>query len=154
MSEKFPYDFGENLKETMGGVGSGYWYRWDAKPTVEDYGNLDVRVWHRQRLLRAGVWFTTSWSTLHGKQVASVNVRVQDAGVTLHYGYRQGEAPWQNIEQSVSLTWTPCHYGGQRPWFICPGVVSRRDCSRRVAILYGAGRHFLCRQCYHLTYAS
>jgi hypothetical protein len=25
---------------------------------------------------------------------------------------------------------------------------------RRVAILYGTGRHFLCRQCYHLIYAS
>jgi hypothetical protein len=85
---------------------------------VEDYRNLDVRVWHRRRLLRLGVWFTTRWSNHHGEHVASVNVRVQDAGVTLHYDYRRSEAPWQTIEQSVSFTWTPSRYGGHRPWFI------------------------------------
>jgi hypothetical protein len=138
----------------MGGPGSGQWYRWNTKPTVGDYRCVDVRDWHRQRLLRPGVGFTTSWSNHQGDQIASVNVRVQDAGVTLCYGYRRGEAPWQNIEQSVSLTWTPCHYGGQRAWFRCPGVMSGRICDRQVAILYAAGRHFLCRQCYHLTYAS
>jgi hypothetical protein len=52
------------------------------------------------------------------------------------------------------LTWTPCRYGGQRPWFIYPGVVNGRVCGRRVAILYGAGRYFLCRHCYDLTYES
>jgi hypothetical protein len=81
-------------------------------------------------------------------------VRVQDKGVTLSYAYRRGEAPWQNIEQWVSLTWTPCRYGGQRPWVTCPGVVNGRVCGRRVAILYDAGHYFLCRHCYNLTYES
>jgi hypothetical protein len=32
----------------------------------------------------------------------------------------------------------------------CPGA----RCGRRVAILYGPGRHFLCRHCYDLGYES
>jgi|GEM_PF-3430472 len=38
--------------------------------------------------------------------------------------------------------------GGKRTWFLCP------HCNRRVALLYGAGKYFLCRHCYNLTYAS
>jgi hypothetical protein len=110
----------------MGGLGSGQWSRWNTKPTVENYRRLDERVWHRWQLLRPGVWLTKGWANHQGNQIASVNVRVQDAGVSLYYSYRRGEAPWRNIEQSVSLTWTACPYGGQHPWFICPGVVNGR----------------------------
>jgi hypothetical protein len=48
------------------------------------------------------------------------------------------------------LTWTACNFGGERPWFICPGA----GCGRRVAVLYGPGRYFLCRHCYELVYES
>ena len=34
--------------------------------------------------------------------------------------------------------------------FICPGA----GCGRRVAVLYGPGRYFLCRHCYGLSYES
>jgi len=50
----------------------------------------------------------------------------------------------------VGLEWTPCNFGGERPWFVCPGV----RCGRRVAILYGPGKYFLCRHCYDLRYES
>ncbi len=33
---------------------------------------------------------------------------------------------------------------------VCPGA----GCGRRVAILYGEGRYFLCRYCYDLVYES
>jgi hypothetical protein len=39
---------------------------------------------------------------------------------------------------------------GERPWFNCPGA----GCGRRVAVLYGPGRYFLCRHCYDLAYES
>lgn len=45
-------------------------------------------------------------------------------------------------------------FGGARPYFICPGVVNGRACSRRVAKLYGPGRYFLCHHCYRLVHAS
>jgi hypothetical protein len=36
------------------------------------------------------------------------------------------------------------------PWFVCPGA----GCGRRVAVLYGPGRYFLCRHCCDLVYES
>jgi hypothetical protein len=87
--------------------------------------------------------------------VAWIQVRVQPGRqVTLIYRVREGGGEWLDVEEPIALTWTPCRYGGQRPWFICPGVVNGRMCSRRVAILDGAGRYFLCRHCYDLTYES
>ena len=47
-----------------------------------------------------------------------------------------------------------CRFGGERPYFICPGVVNGGACYRRVGKLYSGGRHFLCRHCYRLAYAS
>jgi hypothetical protein len=138
----------------MGGPGSGRWYRWDTKDTVEGCRRLDVRDWQRRGFLRPGSWFSWGWRDLNGLQVSSINVQVQQGQVLLSYRYRRGSEDWQDIEEPVPLTWTPCHYGGQRPWFICPSVVQGRICGRRVAILYGAGRYFLCRRCYNLAYES
>ena len=45
----------------------------------------------------------------------------------------------------MRLSRSSCHYGGERPWFLCP------HCGRRVAILYG-GAVFACRTCYGLAY--
>jgi hypothetical protein len=54
------------------------------------------------------------------------------------------------VRESVHLSWTACNFGGERPWFVCP----RAECGRRVAVLYGPGRYFLCRHCYDLVYES
>lgn len=53
------------------------------------------------------------------------------------------------VEEEVALDWTPCYFGGYRPWFICPG------CWKRVTKLYAAdGRIFRCRLCHGLHYLS
>src|SRR5207248_3099491 len=46
--------------------------------------------------------------------------------------------------------WTPCRFGGRRPYFLCPGA----DCARRVSMLYSVGAGFLCRYCHQLVYRS
>jgi hypothetical protein len=62
---------------------------------------------------------------------------------------------WSDVEQSIPIAWTPCRFGGERPWFSCPSVTSNGvRCRRRVAMLYGAGRLFACRHCCGLAYAS
>ncbi len=60
--------------------------------------------------------------------------------------------PGQKLVEGVAnLLWTPCNFGGSRPWFVCPG----EGCARRVAILYGPGPgQLLCRYCRDLTYQS
>lgn len=66
---------------------------------------------------------------------------------------RQGEE-WEDVEQPTPIVWMPCRFGGSRPYFVCPGIVSGIACGRKVAKLYGAGTYFLCRHCYRLAYAS
>jgi hypothetical protein len=70
--------------------------------------------------------------------------------VVLNYRYRRYDEGWQEVEYPVYLTSTPCHYGGSRPWFLCPA----QRCGRRVAKLYLGGRIFACRLCYRLAYQS
>jgi hypothetical protein len=54
------------------------------------------------------------------------------------------------VWEPVDLTWTACNFGGERPWFVCPGA----GCGRRVVVLYGPGKYFPCRHCYDLRYES
>jgi len=132
----------------MGGPGSGRWYRWDTKGTIEGCRRIDVRDWHRRGLLR-GRGFTWSWYTDDGERVAWIQARVEPGRqVTLMYRVSKSGEVWQDVTELIALAWTPCHYGGQRPWFICPGW----GCGRRVAKLHLGGGYFLCRHCLDLVY--
>ena len=53
-----------------------------------------------------------------------------------------------------SPTPTACHFGGQRPWWVCTVYSNGRYCGRRAAVLYCAGELFACRRCYGLAYES
>jgi len=50
----------------------------------------------------------------------------------------------------IDLTFTGCHLGGQRAWFVC----NRIGCCRKVAVLYDTPKGFRCRHCAHLDYRS
>jgi hypothetical protein len=135
----------------MGGVGSGSWYRF-KKTTTDECQSIDVRYLHRNDLLQPGRSFSLRWSQA-GKQIGSIGgVTHDDDRVTFFYRHRSGGSAGEceDVEETVPLTLTACNFGGERPWFICPGA----DCGRRVAILYGPGRYFLCRHCYDLRYES
>jgi hypothetical protein len=127
----------------MGGLGSGMWYRWNTRTTLDEVKRLDVRWLHRQGYLdRWPRWVT--WSRGE-RQTGSVSVRLIDGCLVVEYRCRwRGTDTWEDIRQVITLDWTPCHYGGKRPWFRCPG------CQRRVALLCGYDRLFLCRHCYRL----
>ena len=131
----------------MGGGGSGNWYRWDSKTTTESQHSVDVRWMKKQGYLRPGVAGSLTWSW-GGKQTGFINYRMETGRMVLSYRYRRHGGEWEDVEEIVLLDWTPCNYGGKRAWVLCP------HCNRRVAVLYGAGRYFLCRHCYDLTYAS
>lgn len=53
-------------------------------------------------------------------------------------------------ENTYRLAWSPCQFGGARPWWICP------RCGERAAILYLASVRMLgqCRRCLRLAYPS
>jgi hypothetical protein len=141
-------------KISMGGAGSGSWYRFNKKTTVEECRSLDVRRLLREGLLKPGRLFSWSWSRA-GREVASIGSLVEGDDcperVVLLFRHRSGpSAEWEDVREQVDLAWTACNFGGERPWFICPGA----GCGRRVAILYGLGKYFLCRHCYDLVYES
>jgi hypothetical protein len=138
----------------MGGVGSGNWYRFDKNDTTDDCHSVDVRYLHREGLLKSGRWFSLRWSRAE-RETGSIGGVVegtkQPERVILTYRHRSGpRREWEDVREPVHLSWTACNFGGERPWFVCP----RAECGRRVAVLYGPGRYFLCRHCYDLVYES
>jgi hypothetical protein len=135
---------------SMGGVGSGNWYRFNKKMTTNECQSIDVRYLHRNGLLEPGHYVSLRWSRA-GKRTGSISGIANRDQVTLLYRHRRGPgSEWEDVEETVPLTWTACNFGGERPWFMCPGA----GCGWRVVVLYGPGKYFLCRHCYDLTYQS
>jgi hypothetical protein len=125
----------------------------DGGPTCEGCLSIDVRRWHRDGRLSAGQSFNCSWS-FGGRSIGRMGVRTECDALVLTYQLRGWDAvDLRHVQQRVEITWTACHLGGERPWFICSGANGGR-CGQRVAILYGAGGLFACRRCYRLAYRS
>ena len=132
----------------MGGPGSGNRYRWGAKTSTEACHRFDLAGLARGGWLRPGSSGTTRW--LRGeRETAAIGWAARGTGsaataLELSYAVRGEE-----IRYRVPIAWTPCRFGGDRPWFACPGD----GCGRRAAVLYGR-RLFLCRRCHDLAYES
>lgn len=136
----------------MGGVGSGR-PSGGGRDTVEGCRSLDVNRLHREGCLRPG--WSGSWRwTRAGDRVASINLHAEADRLLLSYRCRLRGGEWENVEEPVPLVRVPCRFGGNRPYFRCPGVVNSVPCGKRVAKLYGPGRYFVCRHCNRLTYIS
>ena len=134
----------------MGGYGSG---RTSGKQRAEHSRVLNITTLHRSGCLKAGWSGGWSW-TRDGQDQARISLRVEQGHIVLDYNMRPDGGEWEPIEQHVRITHTDCHYGGQRPYFLCPGVVNSRHCGRRVGKLFLGGRYFLCRHCHNIAYSS
>ena len=127
----------------MGGFDSTRWNRVSTKDTVERYHSIDINRLNREGCLQPR--YRGSWQWMRdGERVAWIELRREDD--RLHLSYRAGPqgGDGRAVEQSTSIVWTPCRFGGTRPYFICPGMANGIACSRRVTKLYGAARYFLC----------
>lgn len=131
----------------MGGVNSGRHYRWDKKELTMEQKRIDIRWMKKQRYLQPGCFGKLSW-TSRGKPSGSIGFKMEENKMILKYNHRSRGEDWEAVEQIIQFDKTPCNYGGYRKWFLCP------KCYKRVAILYGAGKYFLCRHCHDLTYDS
>jgi len=135
----------------LGGIGSGRRPSYSGKDTTEDSMPLDIRRLQRAGALLPGRLVTWQW-TVNDRVSASIQVHAHahaHAGsVTLGYNYTPHGRPVEVISQTVWLETTPCVLGGSRSWFTCP------TCSKRVAVIYGAGRLFACRRCKGLAFSS
>lgn len=131
----------------MGGPGSGRRPTYSGKGTAEGSMPLDIRRLAKAGALQAGTSSGWQWST-GGRVHSSIRIWAEVGGVTLSYTYRPHSATPEVVSQPIRIVTTPGTLGGQRPWFACPA------CGKRVAVIYGAGRHFACRKCKGLAYES
>ena len=106
--------------------------RYSSKNTISSYRRLDIRELQRKGFLRPGGWTSLSWSR-NGDVVGSVGVCAEFDRVVLRYRHQRYGEDWKDEEYPIFLDRTPCNYGGERVWFLCPA----RGCSRRVAVVYG-----------------
>ena len=139
----------------MGGLGSGNRWRFGTRDTVEGTKSVDVRRWRRDGYFPGPRRFSWQWMR-DGEPTGNISVFIQDR-FTVKFSYRiriYGEGDWEQVEQTIPVTWTQCHFGGERPWFVCSVYRNGVYCGRRVAKLYGAGKLFACRRCYDLAYQS
>lgn len=134
----------------MGGFGSG---RSGWRPKAEQFRRLDVNRLHKAGALKAGYFGGWQW-TEDGQKVASIAVRAETGRLVLIYRVRPMGGEWESIEEPIPIIETDCAYGGNRPWFRCPGVRNGHRCGRRVGKLFLGQRYFLCRHCLDLSYAS
>ena len=117
------------------------------KGSTDDYRRLSIISLKRDGCLTHGHRFDWTWSR-QGQKVASIQIVVEDRHtLRLHYQSRRHGSEAVQHNYAVAVEWTPCHFGGERPWFCCP------DCNRRVLYLYGGAR-FICRHCMRLNYPS
>jgi hypothetical protein len=84
------------------------------------------------------------------RRESTIEAIARPSELLLSYTVAAGTEREEFISYAVTLSSTPCTYGGSRPWFVCPG----RRCVRRVATLYRVGNYFLCRHCGRLAYVS
>jgi len=124
----------------MGGYGSGRY----GGLVAESLRSLDINTLNRKGLLEGwrGTW---AWWDEDGDMTASLSLSTGKDLVRVT-GMLNGE-PW---DQSITLSRSPCNYGGDRPWFNCPAW----GCGRRVGKLYIGGSGLACRKCYGLVHAS
>ena len=137
----------------MGGFGSTRWRSTRTRDAIEANRSLNINRLNQAGCLKPDYWGSWQW-TRDGERVAWIQLRQDGDLLRLSYRIRQHGGDWQDVEQPTPIVWTPCRFGGSRPYFACPGVVKGIACGRRVLKLYGAGRYFLCRHCYRLAYAS
>ena len=123
-----------------------------CKSSTKKFLCVDVRRMHRQGQLQS-----RASSVITDEANAEIQLVARADRVTIRHGIRLLAGFRELARQTVKLDKTPCNYGGQRPWFRCPG------CDRRVAVLYGEklangasvkNRRFKCRRCHNLFYPS
>lgn len=129
----------------MGGRGSGRFWRFDGKATVDSRQAIDIRDWQREGLFEPDCYLRGGFVRRNG-----IWIWLEADYVRLSYRRRTDDGELQELDYPVRLDATPCHYGGERHWFRCPGV----GCGRRVAKLYLGRRYFVCRHCLNLAYPS
>jgi hypothetical protein len=135
--------------------------RWSYsdRSTCEECKSITTKFLNQHHYFDGGVrWGGMSWSRGEVKTGSiSFTVSTVPGDEYINFNYTQTDNYTKektNLDYKARLESTPCNYGGQRWWFVCPLIINGRICNRRVGVLYLDGKYFGCRHCYNLTYES
>ena len=133
----------------MGGYGSGGWND-TGRPLDWQTTPLPVNRVAKAGGLECGARLTWRWSWSSGQE-SRIGIigkgRYQGAMLSYDHYPLSGGDPFP-VRIDVSVEWTPCHFGGERVWWLCP------QCGRRCLMLYGWGGRHACRICQRVGYAT
>jgi hypothetical protein len=130
----------------VGGYGSGHYYRSNRQPTIEEHVRAEIGYLSKRGYLQPGIAKKLSWSC-NGEPSGSISVKGGSNMVIFRYTSTPRGGESEGIELRIQIVRTHCHFGGSRPWFICPG------CYKRVGVLVCRETYFVCRICSKLRYA-
>jgi hypothetical protein len=134
----------------MGGYGSG---RQGGRPTTDRTESVKLSIYKVMRGFDGKTPIGRKWeySTIDGELTALVFPRDdRPPDVELRYRFDHDSRDTGDQVQTVQVTSSPCRFGGQRWWWICPRT------GRRAAMLFlpNGGIRFLSREGYGLGYQS
>ena len=133
----------------MGGKGSGR-IAGGGRATTWGLRSLHTGELQRSGWLRSGRTCERSWKR-KGETIASIVLQGGFDWLDITYNAREANI-WRTVKDRIEIQWVACPFGGDRPYFICPGLPS--DCGRRVLHLYEVQFRFRCRHCHKLTFDS
>jgi hypothetical protein len=113
---------------------------------TRDMRAIDLAFLRRKGARNPGYAGRVTWSN-RGEVRASINYRIEHAGIRLTYICRRHGQETLDISEVIPVVTTPTRFNGVRHWFSCP------SCRRRSRIIYG-GVYFRCRRCHRLKYES
>jgi hypothetical protein len=155
--------FFNDLGKIFGDFCMGRW-PWSTRRTVEECLSIDV-FWLKQYgyfdgYKRGGI----DWKNYYGEVFSSIEIHARinsnemgESYIRLIYTNTNNYTGEKiHLDYNVDLISTPCSFGGNRFWFLCPLSRDGNKCNRRVGKLYlpPGAKYFGCRDCYNLTYRS
>lgn len=128
----------------MGSIGSGPRECITGRCKADELLEIDIRTWSRRGLLSGESSFLWSWD-LGLENPTSIRVAPRTNHLNISYRLKINQSD-RVVHNKLWISSSPCHFGGTRPWFLCP------ICNKRVAILY-IGQCIACRTCCRASYS-
>ena len=133
-------------------------YYWSKKAEADSLNKIHIWWLKKQGYLNGWSSGTIKWTHSFSGTESSVGIEIsthnEELYLRIYYTKTDQDGNKQDFDYKISLTTTPCFFGGKRYWFICPWYVNGKYCGRRVGVLYFGGKHFACRHCHNLSYQS
>ena len=128
----------------MGSLGSGRRYQSnEVRKVVENQISINILDLKKQGNLKPGAISSRIYS-INSREIGRIFISAEEGMLCLDYRFNG-----QLRQQTIEITSTSPHFGGQRYYLVCPQCQAKRD-----ILYYGANRAFACRVCHGFVFRS